>query len=55
MEEKNKNLDETCKEVITEYAKLEKEIEQYKAVLESVERFVNRFTGEKKEGKKECH
>jgi regulator of replication initiation timing len=46
--EENKNLDETCQEVIKEYAILEKEIEQYKAVLQSVEKFVGRFSNEKR-------
>jgi prefoldin subunit 5 len=48
--EENKNLDETCKEVISEYAKLEKEIEQYKTVLASVEKFIGQYSKEKKVG-----
>jgi hypothetical protein len=48
LSEENKNLDETCQEVIKEYAILEKEIEQYKAVLQSVEKFVGRFSDEKR-------
>jgi hypothetical protein len=48
LKEENKNLDETCHEVIKEYAILEKEVEQYKAVLQSVEKFVGRFSNEKR-------
>jgi DNA repair exonuclease SbcCD ATPase subunit len=46
--EENKNLDETCKEVIVEYEKLEKEVEQYKNVLKSVEQFIGQYSKEKK-------
>jgi HD superfamily phosphohydrolase len=46
--EQNKNLDETCQEVIKEYEKLEKEIEQYKTVLASVEKFIGQYSKEKK-------
>jgi Asp-tRNA(Asn)/Glu-tRNA(Gln) amidotransferase B subunit len=52
--EENKNLDETCQEVIAEYAKLEKEVEQYKTVLASVETFIGQYSKEKK-GDKGCH
>jgi hypothetical protein len=48
LSEQNKNLDETCQEVIKEYANLEKEVEQYKVVLQSVEKFVGRFANEKR-------
>jgi myosin heavy subunit len=48
LQEQNRNLDETCQEVIDEYRKLEKEVEQYKAVLQSVEQFVGRFANEKR-------
>jgi hypothetical protein len=41
-------LDETCKEVIVEYEKLEKEVEQYKTVLASVETFIGQYSKEKK-------
>jgi chromosome segregation ATPase len=54
LQEQNKNLDETCTEVIAEYAKLEKEIEQYKSVLASVEKFIGQYSKEKK-GDKGCH
>jgi chromosome segregation ATPase len=46
--EQNKNLDETCQEVIAEYEKLEKELEQYKTVLKSVEQFIGQYSKEKK-------
>jgi FtsZ-binding cell division protein ZapB len=48
LSEENKNLDETCQEVIAEYEKLEKEIEQYKTVLASVEKFIGQYSKEKK-------
>jgi chromosome segregation ATPase len=48
LQEANKNLDSTCKEVIEEYAKLEKEFEQYKAVVKAVETFIGRFSNEKR-------
>jgi FtsZ-binding cell division protein ZapB len=48
LQEANKNLDETCKEVIAEYEKLEKEFKQYKAVVQSVETFIRRFSDEKR-------
>jgi regulator of replication initiation timing len=54
LSEENKNLDETCQEVIAEYAKLEKEVEQYKSVLSSVETFIGQYSKEKK-GDKGCH
>jgi cell shape-determining protein MreC len=46
--EENKNLDETCKEIIVEYEELQKELEQYKTVLSSVEKFIGQYSKEKK-------
>jgi hypothetical protein len=48
LQEQNKNLDETCQEVIEEYRKLEKEFEQYKGIVKSIEIFVGRFSNEKR-------
>jgi chromosome segregation ATPase len=48
LQEQNKNLDETCQELIEEYAKLEKEFNQYKGVVKSIEIFIGRFADEKR-------
>ena len=48
LQEQNKNLDATCNEVIGQLEIVEKELNQYKAVVQSIETFVGRFQDEKR-------
>jgi predicted nuclease with TOPRIM domain len=53
--EDNKFLKNAYSELVSDYAKLEQELEQYKTVLSSVEKFIGQYSKEKKVGGKGCH